>query len=221
MHGSEQSNRDIFTTIYEQNRWGESDEPGVAFYSGHGAHDAVLVNAYIQVVENFLRLFDSKPDAVDLGCGDFHVASKIRPLCGRYTACDVVASLIERNRETYKDLDVDFRVLDAVEEDLPDGDVLFIRQVLQHLSNAHISQVIQRLSGRYRAVIVTEHLPWHPFTPNADQPTGPDIRLGPPETASGVVLTEPPFNLAVQRDIRLLEFFGHGGIIRTNAYLMG
>ena len=143
-----------------------------------------------------------------------------RPLCDGYIACDVVAELIERNRETYRDLDVDFRVVDAVEEELPGGEVLFIRQVLQHLSNAQIGQIVQRIIGRYRAVIVTEHLPWHPFTPNADLSTGPDIRLGPSETASGVVLTEPPFNLSVRQDIRLLEFFGQGGTIRTNAYLL-
>jgi len=221
MHNSPKSNKDIFTEVYAQGLWGKSDDAGEAFFSGEGSHDPALLNAYVQVVATFLGLFGSKLDAVDLGCGDFHVGSKLRPLCQKYVACDVVAELIERNRRTYQDLDVDFRVVDAVQDELPEGDVIFIRQVLQHLSNAQIENIVQRLPGRYRAVVVSEHLPWHDFTANLDKPTGSTIRVGHPDGASGVVLTEPPFNLSVRQDIRLLEFFGYGGVIRTNAYLLG
>jgi len=220
-HDTLKSNQDIFTEVYAKQLWGQPGDAGEAFFSGEGSHDSALLNAYVKVVGTFLALFGATVDAVDLGCGDFHVGSKLRPLCGKYVACDVVAPLIERNRRTYADLDVDFRVVDAVDDELPDGDVIFIRQVLQHLSNEQIAKIVARLPGRYRAVVVTEHLPWHDFTANLDKPTGSTIRVGHPDGASGIVLTEPPFSLQVRQDIRLLEFFGYGGVIRTNAYLLG
>ena len=37
-----------------------------------------------------------------------------------------------------EDLDVDFRVLDITSDEIPPGDVCFVRQVLQHLSNQSI-----------------------------------------------------------------------------------
>ena len=39
---------------------------------------------------------------VDLGCGDFTVGSKIRPLCGAYVACDVAAPVIAWNQANGK-----------------------------------------------------------------------------------------------------------------------
>lgn len=89
-----------------------------------------------------------KPDVVDLGCGDFKVGSQLRPWCGRYTACDVVPDLIAFNRTAFTQLDVDFRVLDMVEDPLPAGDVVFVRQVLQHLSNAAISKAIAKIASQ-------------------------------------------------------------------------
>ena len=71
---------------------------------------------------------------------------------------------------------------------------MFIRQVLQHLSNAQISRIVPKLSI-YRLLVLTEYLPSSgDFVPNLDRPTGVGTRLG-TETDSGIVLTEPPFNL--------------------------
>jgi hypothetical protein len=44
-----------------------------------------------------VKLANSKLSAFDLECGDFMVGSQLRELCDRFVACDVVASLIERN----------------------------------------------------------------------------------------------------------------------------
>ena len=45
------------------------------------------------------------------------MGSKIRYLFDSYIACDVVESLIDFNKQKYKDLDVDFRLLDLTKDE--------------------------------------------------------------------------------------------------------
>jgi SAM-dependent methyltransferase len=216
---SAQSTREIFTKIYEEGAWGRAADQEHKFYSGSGSHEGEAVGTYIAAVRDFLSSLEKKPDVVDLGCGDFHVGSSIREFCGNYVACDVVQSLIEFNRERFKALDVDFRVLDLAEDDLPKADVVFIRQVLQHLSNRHISNAIPKIARSYQFLVLTEHLPTRgTFKPNLDKPAGVDVR---PAVDSGLVLTAAPFNLKVKAERVLCEVPEHGpygGRIRTTLY---
>ena len=107
-----------------------------------------------------------------------------------------------------------FQVIDAIEEDLPKGDVVVVRQVLQHLSNKHISKIVPKIPA-FKTALITEHLPAGRFTPNLDKQTGPDHR---PSFNSGVVLTDPPFNMKVVSEEIICEVPSEGGLIRTIAY---
>jgi len=153
---------------------------------------------------------------VDLGCGDFIVGSRIRRLCDKYIACDIVEPVISWNKQKYKDMNVDFRVLDISKDDLPGGDIVFIRQVLQHLSNDHIAGAISQLAAKYKYLVLTEHLPSSIiFNHNLDKPAGSYIRIA---LNSGVVLTSAPFNLKVKENSVLCEVADDDGVIRTNLY---
>lgn len=210
------STQQVFSTIYEQGLWGKSENPADPFCSGTGSHDDSITGAYVARVTEFLGSQPTKPDVVDLGCGDFAVGSRIRPFCGNYVACDIVPQLIARNKAKFSALDVDFRVLNLVSDPLPAGDVVCIRQVLQHLSNDDIRQVVPKLQATYSTLILTEHIPKSTtFTPNLDKPTGPGIRIG---YHSGIVLTRPPFNLRAVDERVLCEVDESGGVIRTTLY---
>jgi hypothetical protein len=120
--------------------------------------------------------------------GDFH-----------YTGCDVVPDLIEHLNKNRASETVEFRCANIVEDELPDGELCLIRQVLQHLSNAEIKRVLENCR-KYKYLIITEHYP-DPnvkLIPNLDIPHGPDVRL---HFNSAVVLDKPPFNL---QNLRLL-----------------
>ena len=176
-----------------------------------------MVAGYVNAVSEFLRGL-GKPDVVDLGCGDFKVGSQIRPLCGRYTAWDVVPQLIDFNRRAYEQLDVDFRVLDITADALPEGDVAFVRQVLQHLSNAAIAKAMAKIVARYRYLVLTEHVPaLAGFVPNVDIAMGAGTRL---MIGSGVVLTNPPFNLRANAKRTLCESSQFRGLIKTVVYTL-
>lgn len=194
---------EIFRLIYAENIWGGS---------GKGSHLPEIIEPYCASVLEFTRAFSSPLDAVDLGCGDFVVGSKVRKLFGAYVAGDVVAGVIDQNRRKYSGHNVDFRLLDMSEDDLPDGDVVFIRQVLQHLSNAEISAILERVCTKYPRLILTEHLPVSPdFEPNIDKEAGHGIRLN---VNSGIIIECEPFNVEY-RSARLMcnVFVPAGGLV--------
>ncbi len=210
--------REVFTKIYEDGVWGVSKDPSDRYFSGLGSRDEITARTYVEAVHRFLSSFESKPDVADLGCGDFSIGSKVRALCGRYTACDIVQPLIDANKERYKSQAVDFRVLDLTQEDPPKADIVFIRQVLQHLSNDDIRKALPKIERSYKYLVLTEHLPGtDDFTPNLDKPAGPTTRL---RHNSGIVLTSPPFNLAPKEQRVLCQVAGDGAVIKTTLYTL-
>ena len=76
--------------------------------------------------------------------------------------------------------------------------------------------------GKYKYLIITEHLPEEEgyFRPNIDKITGPNIRI---QSNSGVILTEPPFNLKYLEkknvfDIYSKKILGFEGVLRTTIF---
>ena len=152
-----------------------------------------MVTPYVESVKRFLEQVGEAPSIVDLGCGDFNMGRQIRPFCGDYVACDVVPGLIADNAQRFAGLNVDFRVVDMVDDVLPKADVVFLRQVLQHLSNAMIGKVLAKLPKSYRYLVLTEDIPLQDgFAPNRDKPTGPSTRT---QFGSGAVVEAAPFAL--------------------------
>jgi SAM-dependent methyltransferase len=179
---------DTFTEIYRRNIWGGS--PG-EFFSGEGSRGD-RARIYAEAISEFIAENEVKR-VVDLGCGDFQVASMFVDGSFHYTGCDVVAELVEHLDHQFGSETVEFRCVNVVRDDLPAGDLGLIRQVLQHLSNAEIRQVLAKC-GQFRYLIVTEHYPAPSsgLTANLDIPHGPETRL---HYNSAVVLDEPPFDL--------------------------
>ncbi len=184
--------------IYENNLWGEGQS---GFYSGIGSHHPELVKPYVDAVSSFLSSFDPPLVVCDLGCGDFNIGKELVKHTRKYIAVDIVEELIDYNRETFKEENVEFRCLDIATDDLPSGDCVLLRQVLQHLSNREIERVVSKLAD-YQYMILTEHLPEVEFKPNSDIISGQGIRL---KKNSGVELLAPPFNLKIKGVRRLLS----------------
>jgi Methyltransferase domain len=207
----------VFAAVYRDAKWGTG--PDGDFYSGSGSHDPAVVLPYVEGVRAFLQSLPKPPSLVDLGCGDFNIGRQLRPHCDEYIACDVVPDLIARNQVKFGEIDVEFRCLDITENDYPDGEVVVLRQVLQHLSNLQILKVLPKLY-RYKFLLLTEHVPADPdFQPNLEKPAGATVRLS---LRSGVVLTEPPFNFRARSENSICSTdqpIGHlKGVVRTVAY---
>ena len=209
--------KEIFSAIYREGKWGTTSDGDLC--SGPGSHNPAVVRPYVNAVGRFLESLPCPPSVVDLGCGDFNVGKQLRPYCGQYVACDVVPALIHSNKDNFAGMQVDFRCLDIIEDVLPDGDIVFLRQVLQHLNNDQILGVVQKLY-RYKFLVLTEHAPVDAnFPANRDKATGGGTRL---PQGSGVVLTEPPFLLRVKSESVICtanqSVAQYQGVIRTTLY---
>ena len=197
--------------VYEQNLWGGSEG---AFYSGEGSHDPKLVVPFLKAVSNFLSSFTDKLSFCDLGCGDFNIGKELVGYTKAYTAVDIVENLIAHNKENFKQEHLVFQCIDIALDELPDGDCALVRQVLQHLSNLEIQKVVQKL-GKYKYIILTEHIPSGDFVPNKDIISGQGIRL---KKQSGVQITAPPFNFQIKEERELLKVIldsGKGVVVTT------
>jgi len=208
--------KDAMQQVYAKKLWGSGNTD---FYSGEGSHDAATVQAYLKAVIGFFKSLETPPVVCDLGCGDFNVGKELVPYTQAYKAVDIVPELIAHNKELFKSKKLSFDTIDLAKDPLPEGDCALLRQVLQHLSNAEIASIINKLYA-YRYVILTEHLPDQEFIPNIDIISGQGIRL---KKKSGVELLAPPFNFKVKAAKELLSLPAPGvkGRLVTTLYTVG
>ncbi|WP_407556079.1 class I SAM-dependent methyltransferase [Winogradskyella sp. 4-2091] len=207
--------KDAMQQVYDLHLWGGKD---FDFYSGSGSHDAEIVTPYIECVSSFLKAHNNALTVCDLGCGDFNIGNQLTQYTKKYIGIDIVDNLIERNKKLFKADHLEFHCLDIVEDELPKADCIILRQVLQHLSNDEIQNVVEKLQN-YKYVILTEHVPIGNFESNKDIISGQGIRI---KKQSGVDVLAAPFNLKAKESKILIEIIpaGNNGIIVTTLYII-
>lgn len=207
--------KDVMNQVYDMKLWGGKT---FDFYSGAGSHNPEIINPYLDALVRFLESFSTPLVVCDLGCGDFNIGSQFVKSAKRYIAIDIVESLIDRNKKLYKANNLEFQCLDISKDELPSGDCIILRQVLQHLSNEEIQRIVLKLYA-YKYIVLTEHLPLGDFNSNKDIISGQGIRL---KQNSGVNLLESPFNLKIKEKKILGEHIleNNKGRIVTMLYQM-
>ncbi|GAA4799844.1 hypothetical protein GCM10023330_01570 [Litoribaculum gwangyangense] len=201
--------------IYNHHLWGGND---FDFYSGEGSHDPKIIDPYLESVTDFLKSHETPLVVCDLGCGDFNIGIQLTKHTKKYIAVDIVENLIERNKTIFKKDNLEFFCLDITKDELPAADCVILRQVLQHLSNAEIQKINEKLID-FKYVVLTEHIPKGLFKPNLDIISGQGNRT---KINSGVDLLQAPFNLKIKENICLDTYIleNHKGQIVTNLYIM-
>ena len=210
---------DIFDKIYNDGIWGK-DEFGRPT-SGSGSHSFDVVKPYVEAVKTEIKTL-SCATIVDLGCGDFNVGKNFIDNCTKYVACDISKIILEQNQQIYQYENLEFNQINLAEDELPKGDLAFVRQVLQHLSNREIKKFVDYLNEvkPYKYLLVTEGLPFEKgFKPNIDKPSGSDTRF---LLNSGIELHKDPFLLKYKSKNIICQvnkkMVGANGIIRSTLY---
>ena len=203
----------VMEQIYEKHLWGGKDHD---FYSGEGSHHIEITEPYIVAVTSFLKSPGNQLSVCDLGCGDFNIGKELVRYSKNYIAVDIVEALIERNKNLFQSDNLSFVCLDIANDDLPEANCVILRQVLQHLSNAEIQRIVNKLTN-YKYVIVTEHIPNGNFIPNKDKIASQGNRL---KQHSGVDVLAEPFHLKIRNKSILNEVVlaGDNGKIITLLY---
>ncbi|NIJ45698.1 hypothetical protein FHR24_002166 [Wenyingzhuangia heitensis] len=199
--------------VYEMKLWGGNE---FDFYSGSGSHDSEIVMPYIETLISFFTSFKTPITVCDLGCGDFNVGKQLLKYTQNYIAVDIVENLIERNKQKFKLPNLSFYCLDIAVDNLPVGDCVILRQVLQHLSNNEVLNVMKKLTN-FKYIVLTEHLPCGDFIPNKDIISGQGIRI---KKQSGVHLLSPPFNFNIkeEKELQSINLKNNKGKIVTTLY---
>jgi len=200
--------------VYEKNLWGTNNSK---FYSGDGSHNPEIVQPYLDAVTSFFKSFKEPLVVCDLGCGDFNVGKELIKYTKKYIAVDIVPALIKQNKEKFTEDNLEFHCLDIAVDDLPDGDCVILRQVLQHLSNYEVQNVANKLA-KYKYIVLTEHLPNGNFIPNKDIISGQGIRL---KKQSGIDILASPFSLKIKEEKQLsaVVLDNDKGVVVTTLYV--
>jgi hypothetical protein len=134
-----------FQRIYAQNLWG--------FGSGHGSLPRAT-KTYRTFVETFIRENGVK-SVIDFGCGDWQFSRFIDWSGSGYLGLDVNAGLIQRNRSKYASDAIRFEVAPERFSDVPGGELLLVKDVLQHLPTAVVHQFMAEVVTRFRFALIT------------------------------------------------------------------
>ncbi len=139
--------REAFRQHYETDasQWGG--------HSGVGS-DAFHTIPYRAFVDRFTRM-NGVRSIVDVGCGDWQF-SRLMNFDGiDYLGLDVVPSVVARNAERFGGPGRRFAEMPATLEDVPGGDLLLMKDVLQHLPDASIMAFATQLVPRFRWALLT------------------------------------------------------------------
>lgn len=177
-----QTVEEAFTIIYRdgwwgQNSWGENS-------SGEGS---TLTNteAYRACLQQLLGDKNIQ-SVVDLGCGDWEFSQAINWDGIRYLGLDVVKSVIEKNQKKFTQPNISFIQIDGTQSPLPPADLLICKDVLQHLSNEDVWEIVNQFP-KFKYCLITNDV--DPDSLSSSNPQIPRGHLRPLD------LTQPPFCL--------------------------
>ena len=185
--------RQVFEEVYRKKLWSKKEFKQEDYHSGSGT-TSQNTDRYISFLTRFLNENNVKR-LVEIGCGDFRIMKQVllNSSIDHYHGVDIVPNLIERNQNKYGiSKKIEFSCLNAVTDDLPPGECLLIRQVLQHLNNEQIKAILAKTRS-YKLVLITEHIPENSSFPNKDKAQGPETRL---KDNSGIFIEKSPFNIS-------------------------
>lgn len=143
---------DVFTKIYSENKWGDPESR-----SGKGSN-LVATEKIRAALPGLLRDLGAE-SFLDLPCGDYFWMSRVDLGVKAYTGGDIVEPLIEENQRRYGRDGVAFAVINLIDGPVPRHDVVFVRDCLVHLSNAHVAAAIRNLKASGSTWLVTTTYP--------------------------------------------------------------
>lgn len=144
--------KDVFTSIYERNLWGDSTS-----ISGAGSNDEQTRHLR-EMLPEILKKYSVR-SLLDIPCGDFYWMAQTHLPIDEYTGGDIVKDLIEKNIQKYGGPGKKFLSLDLLQDPLPKADLIFCRDCLVHLSYDHIWLALSNVARSEATYFLTTVFP--------------------------------------------------------------
>jgi len=144
--------KERFSEIYKNNFWSSAES-----LSGSGSEITYTEPLREWLVSNIPKLMVK--DFVDAPCGDFNWMKLVLPSIDvNYIGLDIVDSVINKNKSKYASSKIDFRVANICEDEIPDCDIIMVRDCLFHLSYEDINNLLGNLARtNYKYLLTTTH----------------------------------------------------------------
>lgn len=143
-----ETNAQAFSKIYDRHVWqGRS-------LSGPGS-DAERTIEFRFLLGQFLRDHGIR-SVVDLGCGDWSYGQLVDWTGIEYIGIDTVDSVIEKNQLQHAKSNISFLCMDAARQNLPQADLLVVKEVLQHLPSKDIHSILEKAKTYPFAIFVND-----------------------------------------------------------------
>lgn len=146
---------EVFTVIYNANNWKSRES-----VSGKGSE----IKQTESLVTDLGKLLNdlNTTSLLDIPCGDFRWMQKIDLSKIHYTGADIVEGLIEKNKEQYKDkINVEFKILNLINEPLPKSDIIIVRDCFVHFSFSDIFKALENIKSSGCKYLLTTTFPKH------------------------------------------------------------
>jgi hypothetical protein len=151
-----------FKQIYKTNYWANSES-----LSGEGS-TLEATQRVREAIVDFVRTH-GVASMLDVPCGDFNWMKEVH-LGIPYTGGDIVDDLVFRNRQKYAADQRAFEVIDLTKGPLPQCDLVFSRDCLNHLSFQDIRRAIQNICSTDARFLAVTQFPGQSV--NRDQESG-------------------------------------------------
>jgi len=128
-----------FTDVYANCSWGTENLSG----PGSSLQATTMTR---EIILKVIKEYDITT-IVDVACGDFiWMPLVLDQLEGsvKYTGCDIVESLVIEHKEKFPQYN--FQNVDFVADEIPEGDLIICRDVLQHLPVKDIIRALKNFS---------------------------------------------------------------------------
>lgn len=153
----------IFEHIYEKNFWGSEE-------SVSGAGSTLEQTAEVRkILPALFKQYDVK-SFLDLPCGDFHWMQQVDLDGIEYVGADIVEKMIQMNQARYGSQKKTFKVINLLEDELPEADMMMCRDCFIHLSDNDIFKALGNIKkGKIKYLLTTSYV---------DRATNTDILTG-------------------------------------------
>jgi len=128
----------VFEKIYDLNLW-ESQETK----SGIASHKDWTTNTLTNLLSTIDR-YNIKT-ILDIPCGDVNWIYSVFKSVNKYIGADIVQALVKDNIKTHTDQNVEFKVVNIIDDNLISVDLIYCRDLFMHLSNMNVLNAIENI----------------------------------------------------------------------------
>jgi hypothetical protein len=138
----------VFRKIYKNNLWRGNES-----VSGPGS-DISQVENVISGLTSIIETYKINT-LLDIPCGDFHWMKHVNLDNINYIGGDIVEEIVIENISKYKKRNIEFINIDLIKDDLPEADLLLVRDCLVHFPYNKVFSALKNIKKSKAVYLLT------------------------------------------------------------------